>query len=228
MAGHPQENPWAQQGHGYSHGEPDYGPVYEQPGAYDQQPDAYEQPGGAEETAYDQPVSYEREAEQPRHDRQPRYDQGAARRDQRFQRDQRAEGRPWEKWQLPKPQAGRTAPGQAGFVSSLFDFGFTSFVTPKIIKAVYFLVTVWTVLWAIYLLFVGNHLGHIAGLLFVLIIVDPILILLSLGLVRVVLEFFMVTLRMQEDLRALREQAAGPSAKAEGGADPGTSSRDGA
>jgi hypothetical protein len=231
VAGHPQENSW-QQGHGYSQGEPsepgepDYGPVYEQPGAHDQQQ-------GADETVHDRPVSYDQTAE-PQYDQQVQYDraqydqQGQYRKQGQYRQQgqqvdygqrerERARQRPgWEKLQLPKQQAGRpgkSASASTGFVASLFDFGFTSFVTPRIIKALYALITAWTLLWAIYLLFIGNHLGHIAGLLFVLIIVDPILILLSLGLVRVVLEFFMVTFRMQEDLKALREQAAGTAGK---------------
>jgi hypothetical protein len=46
----------------------------------------------------------------------------------------------------------------------------------------------------------------------------------SLGVFRVVLEFFMVTFRMQEDLKSLRERSAGTAAHANG---EGESSGDG-
>jgi uncharacterized membrane protein len=129
------------------------------------------------------------------------------------------------RWQLPPPQSFRRpsparaprAPGQAkGFVSSLFDFGFTSFVTPKIIKVLYALVTIWTLLWALAFLDIGFRYGHAVGGLLTLVIVDPILILMSLGVIRVVLEFFMISFRMQEDLKALRE--SGQAGRDEGGA----------
>jgi uncharacterized membrane protein len=114
-------------------------------------------------------------------------------------------------WQLPARDARRAQPRpksqERGFVGSLFDFGFSSFVTPKIIKVLYVLVTIWTVIWALAFLDIGFRTGGMAGGLATLIIVDPLLILVSLGVFRVVLEFFMVTFRMQEDLRVLRENA---------------------
>lgn len=251
MAGQPQDNPWTQQGHGYSQGAPGNGPGYDQqqgqPAPYQnyqqQPPQPYEQqqyeqqqydaqPAYSEQpTVYDQqavtyepqPTIYEQVAQEPPqpYSGQPQPGHAQPGHPQPGQPQPDAQGQPpqgWEQWQLPqqqaRPQANQArAPkpkksGEPGFVGSLFDFGFSSFVTPKIIKALYALVAVWTILWAVILLFIGNHLGHVAGLLFVLIIVDPILILVSLGTLRVVLEFFMVTFRMQEDLKALRDRAA--------------------
>jgi uncharacterized membrane protein len=77
-------------------------------------------------------------------------------------------------------------------------------------------VTAWTILWALAFLRLGFHYGGMAGGFGTLIIVDPILILVSLGVFRVVLEFFMVTFRMQEDLKALRERSSDPAARAGG------------
>jgi uncharacterized membrane protein len=93
-----------------------------------------------------------------------------------------------------------------GFLGSLFDFSFTSFVTPKIIKVLYVLATVWTVIWALIFLRYGFKYGGAAGGFVTLIIVDPILILLTLGAFRMVLELFMVAHRMHEDLKAVRER----------------------
>jgi uncharacterized membrane protein len=93
-----------------------------------------------------------------------------------------------------------------GFLGSLFDFSFTSFVTPKIIKVLYILITIWTVIWALIFLRYGFKYGGAAGGFFTLIVVDPILILITLGAYRMVLELFMVVHRMHEDLKAVRER----------------------
>jgi uncharacterized membrane protein len=107
-------------------------------------------------------------------------------------------------------QAGRKPKaGGKGFLGSLFDFSFTSFVTPKIIKVLYVLATVWTVIWALVFLRYGFKYGGAAGGFATLIIVDPILIVLTLGAFRMVLELFMVAHRMHEDLRAIRDRGEG-------------------
>lgn len=93
-----------------------------------------------------------------------------------------------------------------GFLGSLFDFSFTSFVTPKIIKVLYVLITVWTVIWALIFLRYGFKYGGAVGGFFTLLVVDPILILITLGAYRMVLELFMVVHRMHEDLKAVRER----------------------
>jgi hypothetical protein len=106
----------------------------------------------------------------------------------------------------PGSQA-RQRSGEKGFVGSLFDFSFDSFVTPKIIKVLYVLLTVWILLLALVFLVVGFRSGGVGGGIAVLVIVDPIFILLSLGVYRVVLEAFMVVFRIHEDTKKLRERA---------------------
>jgi hypothetical protein len=105
-----------------------------------------------------------------------------------------------------KPAAPRTKqPGEKGFLGSLFDFSFSSFVTPKIIKVLYVLFTIWTALIGITLLIVGFKTGGVAGGLFTLIIIEPIFLLLTLGIYRVVLEAFMVIFRIYEETKKIRE-----------------------
>jgi len=105
-----------------------------------------------------------------------------------------------------KPAAPRTKqPGEKGFLGSLFDFSFSSFVTPKIIKVLYVLFTIWTALIGITILIVGFKTGGVAGGLFTLIIIEPIFLLLTLGIYRVVLEAFMVIFRIYEETKKIRE-----------------------
>jgi hypothetical protein len=96
--------------------------------------------------------------------------------------------------------------GEKGLVSSLFDFSFTSMVTPKIIKALYILFTIWTVLAAIGILAFFINFGGLQGALAAIIIIDPIFVLLSLGLYRVILEAFMVVFQIHGELKTIREQ----------------------
>jgi Domain of unknown function (DUF4282) len=93
--------------------------------------------------------------------------------------------------------------GEKGFLGSLFDFSFTTFVTPKIIKVLYVLITIWTALVALIVLIIGFRTGGLAGGLFTLIIVEPIMILLTLGVYRVVLEAFMVVFRIYEETKKI-------------------------
>jgi hypothetical protein len=107
----------------------------------------------------------------------------------------------------PAGQGGRApkvrVPGDKGFIGSLFDFSFQSMVTPKVIKALYVLFTAWTVLWALIFIRYGFHYGAAAGI-FVLVVVVPIYLLLTLGVYRVLLEAFMVIHRMHDELKLIR------------------------
>jgi hypothetical protein len=93
--------------------------------------------------------------------------------------------------------------GEKGFIGSLFDFSFDSFVTPKIIKVLYVLLTLWTLLLGLFFLIIGFKQGGFWGGIAVLIIVEPIFILLTLGVYRVVLEAFMVVFRIYEETKKI-------------------------
>jgi hypothetical protein len=111
----------------------------------------------------------------------------------------------------PSPQAAHFGQpklkGEKGFVGSLFDFSFTSMVTPKIIKVLYALVTASTLLWALVFLLIAIHNYHVPGAIFTILIGDPLFVLVTLALWRVVLEYFMVTFRLHEDVKVLRRKA---------------------
>ena len=91
-----------------------------------------------------------------------------------------------------------------GFLGALFDFGFTSFVTPKIIKVLYVLVTIGTIVSALaftILVFKASVPFGVVALVFG----DPLIILVIMAIFRMFVEFFVVIFRAAEDIRALRE-----------------------
>jgi hypothetical protein len=109
-------------------------------------------------------------------------------------------------WKAKRQGSAKATSGSKGFVSSLFDFSFNSFVTPKIIKALYVLVTIWTVIWAVIFLVIGFKTGGMAGGVFTLIVVVPVFGLLTLGACRMLFEFFMIMHRIHDELRTIRER----------------------
>ncbi len=92
-----------------------------------------------------------------------------------------------------------------GFLGALFDFSFTSFVTPKVVKVLYVLIVVVVGLSAVG--FALSVLATNVGLgLIVLLIGAPLYFLVVTALYRITLEFFMVVYRMAQDIRAIRER----------------------
>jgi hypothetical protein len=108
----------------------------------------------------------------------------------------------------PRPSPGPAQPGQAaakGFLGALFDFGFTSFVTPKVVKVLYPLIMILTGLTA--LSFIDIAFRANIGFGFVsLFILAPLFFLVVTAIYRILLEFFIVIFRVAEDIRALRER----------------------
>jgi Domain of unknown function (DUF4282) len=92
-----------------------------------------------------------------------------------------------------------------GFLGALFDFSFTSFVTPKVVKVLYILIVVVVGLSAVG--FALSVLATNVGLgLIVLLVGAPLYFLVVTALYRITLEFFMVIYRMAQDIRAIRER----------------------
>jgi len=101
--------------------------------------------------------------------------------------------------------ASRQASDSKGFLASLFDFSFSSLITTKVIKAIYVLVTIVLFLVALGYTFVAFRVSAPVGLV-VLIIGDPLYIIISMALWRMLLEFFIVIFRMGEDIRTIRDR----------------------
>jgi Domain of unknown function (DUF4282) len=110
----------------------------------------------------------------------------------------------------PAAPIGEFAPGEAagarGFLSALFDFGFTSFVTPKVIKVLYTLTMIGAVVSALVFTVIVFKASTAFGIV-TLLLADPLFILVVMGIYRVVLEFFVVAFRAAEDIRVLRERS---------------------
>jgi len=103
---------------------------------------------------------------------------------------------------VPQPPAAGSG-GSKGFVASLFDTSFTSFVAPTIIKVVYVLVMILAGLGALGIVVTGFSVSVIAGLI-ALIIFAPLAFFVELSLWRISLEVFMVIFRISDDIRAIR------------------------
>ena len=89
-----------------------------------------------------------------------------------------------------------------GFVSSLFDFSFSSFVTSKLIKLLYVIATTAAGLFALLLVIAGFERS--AGLGVLALILAPIAFLLAVAYSRVGLEILIVVFRIEEHLAGLR------------------------
>ena len=92
-----------------------------------------------------------------------------------------------------------------GFLELLFDFSFTTFFTPRIIKVLYGLSIAWLVLAMLFLIIAGFVLHPAIGVL-VLLIVAPLFFLVSLIYERVVLELIVVCFRVSERMDEIAAQ----------------------
>jgi hypothetical protein len=92
-----------------------------------------------------------------------------------------------------------------GFVGALFDFGFTSFVTPKVVKVLYPLIMLLAGLGALGLVVTAFSANVGIGIV-ALIIFAPLYFLVVVAIWRIALEFFIVIFRVAEDMRVIRER----------------------
>ncbi|MGO4602880.1 DUF4282 domain-containing protein [Terrabacter sp. 2YAF2] len=93
----------------------------------------------------------------------------------------------------------------AGFFAALFDFSFTNFVTPILVRFVYVLATVaLAVTWLIFVIAgFANSLGAGLGAL----ILGPVFVVIYLAVIRMTLEFYLSVVRMSEDIHKRLPQA---------------------
>lgn len=98
-----------------------------------------------------------------------------------------------------------------GFLGSLFDYSFTSFVTSKIVRLLYVLTTLVVALWTVAFIVIAFSLSTALGVL-MLLIGGPVFFLMSLIYVRVALELMIVFFRISENVQAINERGGAAEA----------------
>ncbi|WP_404388538.1 DUF4282 domain-containing protein [Humibacillus xanthopallidus] len=93
----------------------------------------------------------------------------------------------------------------AGFLPALFDFSFNSFVTPKIVRFVYVLATIWAVVMYVIVVISSFTQSVTNGL--IALVLGPLVAVIWLAVVRIGLEFGISVVRMSEDVHKRLPQA---------------------
>lgn len=91
------------------------------------------------------------------------------------------------------------------FFSSLFDYSFSSYITPKMIRVLYVLTTIVVVLWTLAIVFVAFKASTAAGIL-TLVIFGPIIFVITMIYVRVGLELLMAFFRIHGDVEEINHR----------------------
>jgi hypothetical protein len=97
-----------------------------------------------------------------------------------------------------------------GFFASLFDYSFSSFITPRIIKVLYALTTLVLALWTLADILLAFRVSSALGVL--ALIFGPLMFVIAMIYTRVVLELLIAFFRMHEDveeINAVAGRAAG-------------------
>ena len=96
-----------------------------------------------------------------------------------------------------------TSAEASGFIASLFDLSFTSFITTKLIKVLYVLGIVGAALWALGMAGTGVMQG---GFSLILVLISPVLFLIGVIYMRVMMELIMVLFRAAENVAEIARQ----------------------
>ena len=102
-------------------------------------------------------------------------------------------------WTPPPTQVNDVAASAKGFLGALFDFSFSTFITPKIIKAVYIVVTALIGLAAVGFLLSAVISGE-PGIILMALIGVPLAAIVYLALARMTLELYFAVVRLSEDV----------------------------
>src|SRR5688572_25199107 len=94
------------------------------------------------------------------------------------------------------------------FFSSLFDYSFSSFITPRIIKVLYVLATIGISLWTLFLIVAAFNVSDGAGG-GMLLIGGPLFFLFSMIYARVLLELVIAFFRINGNVQEIRNGRIG-------------------
>lgn len=86
----------------------------------------------------------------------------------------------------------------SGFFGALFDFSFTEFITPKVVRFVYILATIGLLLF--YVIFTISAFSQSAAAGVAVLVLGALAVLIYLALIRMTLEFYVAIVRMSEDI----------------------------
>jgi hypothetical protein len=98
-----------------------------------------------------------------------------------------------------------------GFFASLFDFSFSSFITPRLVKVLYVLMTIVVALWTLLFVLLAFRSSKSFGFIS-LIILGPIFFVIAMIWVRVGVEAIIAFFRIQEDVAEINQRAGGAEA----------------
>ena len=113
---------------------------------------------------------------------------------------QGGQGGPWSGPNSPQAIAQKEA---SGFFSALFDYSFSRFVTPLIVKFLYVLITVGVAIGYLFYVIVAFEANAGLGLV-TLVIIGPIVSIVILAFYRVTLELYLSVVRMSEDIHRMQ------------------------
>jgi Domain of unknown function (DUF4282)/zinc-ribbon domain len=99
-----------------------------------------------------------------------------------------------------------------GFLQSLFDFSFSSFIALRMIKILYVLTTIVVALFTLGDILLAFKISSAFGI-FALLILGPIGFLLTMIYVRVLLELLMAIFRMHEDVQEINQRGSGAAVR---------------
>src|SRR6266550_2962828 len=94
-----------------------------------------------------------------------------------------------------------------GFFASLFDYSFSSYITPRIIKVLYVLETVIVALWTLVIILLAFKTSSALGI--VALIGGPIYFVIAMIFARVGLEYLSAFFHIHEDVQRINERAGG-------------------
>ncbi|MFY9579517.1 MAG: DUF4282 domain-containing protein [Gaiellaceae bacterium] len=97
-----------------------------------------------------------------------------------------------------------------GFFGSLFDYSFSSYITPRIIKVLYVLATVLVALWTLVIILIAFKASSGLGIV-ALLIGGPIYFVIMMIGARVVLEFISAFFRIHGDVQEINVRGGGNS-----------------
>ena len=95
-----------------------------------------------------------------------------------------------------------------GFFRSLFDYSFSSFITVRIIKVLYVLMTIAVALWTLLVILLAFRVSSGVGIL-ALLVGGPIFFVITMIYVRVGLELLMVFFRIHGDVAEINRRGGG-------------------